>query len=418
VLRMLGPGDLAWRLFDLAWLAVGVAAVFAFASAWGRVAAATGAIVFALYHLAGGPWQAGQRDFLLCPLLVAGALGAARWVEARRRSALAWGGLALGASITIKPHTLSLVVALAVVLVVAAWRAHESAVAPLAQFAGAVALLPMAVVVWLALAGALPAWRAIVFDYLVPLYSRLGGGAACWSIYRPWAWAPLVTGAILSVASALQGGRFRARHALAALGVLYGVAHVVGQGKGWEYHFYPLAAFTALLLVAEVEPALARWRGPASLALLLSVVLTVSLLAGKAAAAGDGWERDKATRTARIARDLAWRLRAGDTVQVLDTTEGGLHALLRLGVRQPTRFLYDFHFFHDVGHPTIEALRAELIRDLDARPPGAIVVFELAWPGGGYARLATFPELAARLARYDLVEPGPGYRIYARRNRP
>jgi len=87
-------------------------------------------------------------------------------------------------------------------------------------------------------------------------------------------------------------------------------------------------------------------------------------------------------------------------------------------VPQPTRFLYDFHFFHDAGQPTIEALRAELIRDLDARPPAAIVVFELAWPAGGYARLATFPELAARLGRYDLVEPGPGYRIYARRDRP
>ena len=34
-----------------------------------------------LYHLAGGAWQAGQRDFLLCPLLLLGALGVTRWLE-------------------------------------------------------------------------------------------------------------------------------------------------------------------------------------------------------------------------------------------------------------------------------------------------------------------------------------------------
>ncbi|MGH7392510.1 MAG: hypothetical protein ACREM3_24090, partial [Candidatus Rokuibacteriota bacterium] len=35
VLRLLGPGDTAWRVFDLAWLAAGAAAVAAFAAPWG-----------------------------------------------------------------------------------------------------------------------------------------------------------------------------------------------------------------------------------------------------------------------------------------------------------------------------------------------------------------------------------------------
>ena len=109
--------------------------------------------------------------------------------------------------------------------------------------------------------------------------------------------------------------------------------------------------------------------------------------------------------------------RSGDTVQVLDTTSGGIHALLRLGVREPSRFIYDFHFFHDAEQPAIRALRAELIRDLDARPPRLIVMFEEGWPAGGWERLERFPDLAERLARYDLVRPGPGYRIYAQRDR-
>src|SRR5207249_6822368 len=106
VLRGLGAGDGAWRLFDLGWLALGGALIAALAAPWGAVAAVGGALVFAAYHLAGGAWQAGQRDFLLCPFLLAGALGVARWLERRRIVDLAWGGLALGAGVTVKPHAL------------------------------------------------------------------------------------------------------------------------------------------------------------------------------------------------------------------------------------------------------------------------------------------------------------------------
>ncbi len=417
VVCVLGTGDLAWRVFDLGWLAAAGLAAAVFAAPWGRWAAGAAVVLFALYHLSGGAWQAGQRDFLLCPLLIFGALGVARWLESRRRGALAWGGLAMGASITIKPHAVALVAALAVTIALAAWRGADRVVASLAVFAAGAAVAPLAVVGWLAAAGALPAWRAIVFDYLIPLYSRLGRGEA-WNVYRAYVWWPIGAGALLSAGSALVAGRFGARHLVAALGVLYGVAHFVGQGKGWEYHLYPLAAFAVLLLVAELGPALARWRRLLSVPLMLSVGLAVVLLAGKAMAVSPAvWERDKADRARRLAAELGPMLAAGETVQVLDTTEGGVHALLRLRARQPTRFLYDFHFFHDTGYPTVQALRAELIRDLDARPPALIVLFERGWPAGGYERLEAFPALAERLARYDLVQAGPGYRIHAQRQR-
>ena len=60
--------------------------------------------------------------------------------------------------------------------------------------------------------------------------------------------------------------------------------------------------------------------------------------------------RQGARASRRSTRDLGRGRRPGATVQVLDTTEGGIHALLRLrACAQPTRFIYDFHFFHDVG---------------------------------------------------------------------
>ena len=419
VVRALGDGDLAWRLFDLAWLASAAVAAAAFAAPWGRLAAAVAAGSLMLYHLAGGAWQSGQRDFLLCPLLLVGALGVARWLEAtggRRRRDLAWGGLALGASMTVKPHTVALAAALGVMIAVTAWRAGSGMTGPLASFCIGAAVVPAAVVLWLAMAGALPAWRAILFEYLVPLYSRLGRAAP--NVYRAWIWIPIASGVVLSAASALAAGRFRARHAVAAIGILYGLVHFVAQGKGWEYHLYPLAAFALVLPTAEIGPALARLGRPVAVPLLLSVTLTLGLLTSKALAVSPaGWERAKAESARRLAAELAPRLRPGDTVQVLDTTGGGIHALLRLGVREPTRFLYDFHFFHDTSHPVIRALRAELIQGLDAHPPRLIVVFERGWPAGGWERLDGFPELRERLARYDLVRPGPDYRIYAQRDR-
>jgi hypothetical protein len=417
VVRVLGLGDLGWRMFDLAWLGATVLVAATFVAPWGRVASASAALLVALYHLSGGAWQAGQRDFLLCPLLIAGALGVARWAETRRRGALVWGGLAMGASMTVKPHTLVLAAALGAVVAVVAWRSPVGVTAPLAFFTAGALVVPAAIAGWLAAAGAWPAWRVIVLDYLVPLYTRLGRTGE-WNVYRPDVWIPLGAGALLSAGSALAARRFDARHAVAGLGVLYGLVHFVGQAKGWEYHLYPLGVFTVLLLVAEVGPALVRLRRPVAVPMLLTVALAIGLLADRAVAVSPaGWEREKADRARRLAAELAPMLGPGERVQVFDTTVGGVHALLRLGVRQPTRFLYDFHFFHDTDHPTIRTLRAELIRDLDATPPALIVVFEEGWPSGGYERFASFPELAVRLERYDLVQAGPGYRVHAQRHR-
>jgi len=103
---------------------------------------------------------------------------------------------------------------------------------------------------------------------------------------------------------------------------------------------------------------------------------------------------------------------------VMDVTEGGIHALLRLHLREPTRFLYDFHFFHDEQDPRIQALRDEFSRGLETRPPAAVVIFRDTWRRAGYARLETLPAVARLLQTdYRLAVEGDGYRIYAQRDR-
>ncbi len=417
VLRTLGAGDAGWRAFDLGWLALTAALVATLAAPWGRLAAGAGALTFAAYHLGGGAWQAGQRDFLLCPFLLAAALGVARWGERRDWATLAVGGVALGAGATIKPHVLIFALALVLLLLLAPGQPRSGRWMAAGVLAAAGAVVPLAVVAWLAWNGALEPWRRIVVEYLIPFYSRLARPAV-WTVYR-WSLWPAIAGALLlSVGHALAASRFTFRHAVVTAGVGYGLLHYVGQSKGWEYHLYPLAAFASVLVFAELEAVLRERRFAVAVPLLASVAALVVLLGSTGAITVDAtWIWDKERTVRLLTEDLQQRVRPGDTVQVLDTTDGGIHALLRLGVAEPTRFIYDFHFFHDTEQPAIRALRAEFATALDRRPPRYIVVMRHGWPIGGYERLEGFTELTDRLvARYVVDADRPHYRIYAQRD--
>ena len=111
-----------------------------------------------------------------------------------------------------------------------------------------------------------------------------------------------------------------------------------------------------------------RFPGLRRAAALVLFAATAMVLGAKGVdALEEPWIADKARRVAALTRDLAPRVPPGATVQVMDVTEGGVHALWSLRLRQPTRFIYDFHFFHDTGDPRIVALR----RGIRGGPRGA-----------------------------------------------
>jgi hypothetical protein len=258
---------------------------------------------------------------------------------------------------------------------------------------------------------------------VLPLYSHVGRvplwEAFSWYRYGWLLWSLLAALGLLAVLAPAPEGS-RARKALALLGVGYGWLHFSAQGKGWEYHLYPLAVFLcALVPVALARSASRRaWSAPwrRAVALLVLAAVVVTLGAKGVDALDAGWIAEKSRRVGALSRDLAPLVPAGATVQVMDVTEGGLHALLRLGLRQPTRFLYDFHFFHDQTDPRIKALQREFVSGLEARPPAAIVVMRDTWNRPGYDRLREIPGLMPLLDRvYALAVEGDGYRIYAKR---
>jgi len=431
VLQVGGPGDLAWRLFDLAWLAVTGALLWAYCRPVSdAVAAGAGAALFGLYHLSGGAWRAGQRDFLLCLFLLAGAYGVARGLEqAGGRLALLGGGLALGAGMTVKPHAGLFWLLCAAVAAAGARRAGHAAWRAGALVLGGGLVVPALVFGWLAARGGLVPFVGVLTGYVLPLYSQVGRvsvlGAMRWHTWGRTSFGLFAGLGLLGLRAAARP--WPPRLVLAALGALYGAVHFAIQGKGWEYQLYPLALFLCALAPAAVarrgdEPLPRRvglGAAPRAVALVAWAVLALVLAAKGVEAREPAWIAEKARRVDALTRDLAPLVRPGETVQVLDTTAGGVHALLRMGLRQPTRFIYDFHFFHHQDDPRIGALRAELVAGLAAHPPAAVVVLEESWPDLGYARLAAFPELARALERsFPLAVTGPGYRIHAKRRDP
>lgn len=419
LLRTLGPGEAAWRAFDLGWLAATAGALGWLAARWGGLAGAGAGLAFAAYHVAGGAWQAGQKDFLMCLLLVAAAIGVVRWLEQRGGAwSLAGAGLALGAAFSFKPLTALFTGALGLLVVVVAVRRRDAAGAARAvgAYVGAAAAVPAALVIWLAVSGGLGPWADITFGYGLPVYAHLGRSAP-WLGHRWLGWIPLGLGASGALAAAIQSRRADARHLVAAIGVGWGIVHYIMQGKGAEYHLHPVAAFAGLLAFSIFAPALVTRRPWLTVSVGVALLAALVLVTTKGLEASNApWMWDEERRVRVLTEDLGRRLSPGDTVQVLDVSDGALHALLRLGVRQPTRYIMDYSFFHEVHRPVVRAMRAEFMAALEAAPPRFIVLMRGAGPGSGYDRITRFPELAELLARrYDGIETRDGYRLYTRR---
>jgi hypothetical protein len=425
LLTALGPGDGAFRAFDVGLLVAagtGLWTALRRPSAWGALAAVG---LFGLYHVAGGPWLAGQRDLLLCAFLAWGAGSVMASIEAPGdRGRLRWLGgaaLALGLAVCVKPHA----IVLAPVLAGWVWSALRGRARghALAIVAAGVLLPGVVALAWLRWTGGLAAFVDIVVGYLVPLYSRLGRN----DLFHEMAVRDYGIGVLLGLAAwaslgaaALARGRQWPELGVLATGVAYGIAHFGAQGRGWEYHFYPLALFATALGGAGLGAAVAHGRR----ALVVVLVLVLAGMTGALWTKGQRnlapeWIAQKLGRVGGVSEALRPVVAAGGTVQVLDTTGGGVHALFRLHARQPSRFLYDFHFHHDVDHPYVRRLRVELMDALKMRPPAGVVIFEEGWPAGGYERVAAFPELERWLREgHRLVEEGDGYRLYVGRAAP
>ncbi len=443
IVRWIGNGEVPLRLLDLGLLAAASGLLAFILRAFPGVVRAGAAALFGLCYLELGPEMSLQRDFIGF-LPAAGAVALALSPE-RPVSLGRWfaSGLLFGLAATVKPHlALGIVVVLPILwfqekewgghMTKCSEGGHGSPKFLIAAAAGL--LLPWALaLVWLSRQNALAPFLEMARRYL-PLHIDLSGdyrmltgderlSYLVWSYLdlgtRPVWLIPIFSGLWLSLAAPdAPPERRRTAALLGLLALVYSFYPVLG-GKFWSYHWLPFQFFAVALACANLAPG----RVTPGRAVLLGVFVLVMLWdVGPSAAfreqlAGHPPSPPKQGRVDAMAAFLRDRLRPGDLVQPLDWTGGALHAMLLARAPIATPFLYDYHFYHHLGNPFVEELRARFLARLrEARPAYILEVFlDKPWITGPGSTL-DFPALRACLReQYRLAQRGDGYLIYQRR---
>ncbi len=429
--RSVGFGDLAFRVIDIVLLVGLLVTSYCILRPFGRQAALSGPLIFALVYLSDGPSLSLQRDYVGVLLIALAVLLACR---AQPRAPLVRAvavGFLFGAAATIKPHLLLGLPLVAFLSIEWSGREKSESVSiALAAMVGVVlaAVLPL---IWLWQQGALPAFGRMVATYL-PLHVQLNGehvaltGADRW-IYRYTEWralrglGPLLVPACTGLLAVVWlGGKQLVRRAwlLAGLTATYSLYPAI-SGQFWSYHWLPFAYFASLtaglacFALREAPGVGAKWVAFGS---LLVAVFTCAhpsheflrrLTGGPPAPA--------AVRADAIARFLRQHLEAGDRVQSLDWAGGAVHAMLKARAVSATPYIHDYHFYHHVSHRSIQALRRDFVGRLVEAKPRFLIDVEAKSKPRGHDTTTKFAALERVKSYYDVSLAGDGFVVLERR---
>ncbi len=420
--HLLGPGALAWRMYDFGLLAAIAAAAYALCRP-SRLAALYAAGVFALIHGRDGLIQTGQRDLLMAALLAPACALLLRPGRASRLLA----GLCLGAACTVKPS--GVLFALVLPAVQASRLQKPVQREFLSITAAGIALPLLAAFAYLLHTHALGAFLQIE-THLAPFHAalfRLSPGRLA---------AQTVSSVLLPVFLAwlllFVGGKRRREPKERVLLTAFacGVLSFWVQGRGYPYHRYPSEVFLLLLAaLAFTGPRTAVQRAVAAAGLVFGacVVAPKSLVQVAHFTAG----RDPLRQA--LSADLATLGARGGQVQCLDMAGGCIATLYHARLTEATGFLYDCYLYPETIYSSERDLyRAGFRNALRRNPPQLIVATsdECGPADLTYSKLTRWPWLAAYLAgeyrlirEYRPTEPQSwggkpalpyGYRIYRR----
>jgi hypothetical protein len=222
---------------------------------------------------------------------------------------------------------------------------------------------------------------------------------------------------VIALAVTVFDAEHRTRRLLLCIGMAYGFFHFYFQVRN-TYQLYPFIFFMFLNIAtwsSEIRrkiPALLKW---AMVLVLVHVCLIVLWRTSRCiiTVPPPPFRFTRFSCTDSLVADLEGRVAPGGTVQVMDCVGGQHHALFEMRLRQPTRFIYDGHFFHNMDDSYIQSLRREFMDNLRQSPPEFLVFSILSWPINGYDRLKNFPDLAEWLTEnYEFEAERECYRLY------
>lgn len=440
--RLIDYSDgIRFRLVDLSWLALIGVVTWGVMRRFGKQVAWASVVLFSLLFLHEGPILSFQRDYLgILPVALATWVGVS---QDRLKAGTVWKyllvGFLFGLAATIKPQMALGAPLLLLYMVVEAnegtplWRLVRTWIgAGLVAAAGMA--LPLALVfLWLWRSGGLAGYREML-TYHLPLYLSLTGEhKVITSQVLRWLYdlqevgkiggfgiwlAPAALGTYLALQ---QAGLDRKRRLFVLLMVgqlvMYGIYVVLGA-KFWPYHWLPFLYFTTLLAslcllaLPDVTGAAARLAPVITLAVVCFLAFPPSndfygQLWGQTPRSPEGGRADA------IAAYLADHLEPGDTVQALDWTGGGNHALLIVKAKMATPFFEDYEFYHHISNPFIQELRRRFVSRLQEVKPRFIVEVLVKPRVSGPDTTTEFPALRQFMdEHYTVASTGDGYLIY------
>lgn len=441
-----GYEGLGFRILDVSVLAVLLILTYCLMRRFGRLPALWTAIVFGIFYFSMGTEASLQRDYIgTIPIAVAFLVLPARKGERVALARFAQVGFLFGISSMIKPH-------LAMGLPVFFWALlalHKDGES--GRFAlilrclavtGFAFVIPIVIALfWLFEHSALHDFLDIVWNYL-PLHNRINGyhqtlvgfARLKYLVVRTlWAggYLPLLFAAFLAYRQAgkrMQDEALRVSLNVLLASVLVYAFYPTIAGKFWGYHYMPLAYFSialsSLLLYKGSASGLSLFGQFRLYAIPVAAVILVITLRHSLPRATDliaqglqASPRSYASHNDRVDEMAGWlkaRLQPGDTVQPLDWTGGSIHAMLLARARLATRFMYDYHFYHDVSSSYTRALRKDFIRQLAVARPRFIIDVQEDKPWvSGFDSSHDFPELTQFLRNnYSVALRGHGYVIY------
>lgn len=278
-MRLFGPSDLGWRLYEYTLLAVMTLALTHLARQWDWAAGLLAAWLFLVLHANEGPQYAGEREFVLTVLFLLAFIALFAAVDRRQASWMLAFGLASGLAASIKPTYLPLPLAVFALALAVLFRRRQLTLAYTAYALAGLAFIFACTLGYLLQQRALSDFL-FVLQTVIPAYARLPSQTTSAELLRhavPRSGLFFVVASIpFAVANWRYYGAWTWKQATFLLGALFGLLSYFVQHKGFSHHRYTLCVFLYFLCAIEIFRALKlpgwpRAAAPAVIVVLLAI---------------------------------------------------------------------------------------------------------------------------------------------------
>lgn len=391
--RVFGYTDLGIRIADIFIFALFSFFTFNFVKRISYKSAIVSVIVFGIIYFQKRPYLTLQREYFIVAIF--SVILFLFTLRSERKSKIFFIGILLGICFTIKPHSIIFIPALVVYKFIELKYIDRknSFVKSIFKYCILLivgSLIPItAVCLWLYICGGLESFVDMVINYL-PLYASMNKAHTVITgidkyIYifneffqftgRPLLFGAAVIGAYFSLFRSNLQTRLKKNILLICILAVTFSLYTLFSGQFWEHHWLPYIYFISILISLCFSENLQLKKFEKYFVTFLAAAAMLSILVPSHGYITQlkGQDVANAKRVSEITEYLNKNSRPDDLIQPLDWVGGTAEALFEAHRNIATRFVYDFHFYHDVSNPYIQDLQREFIDELIIKPPQFII---------------------------------------------